>query len=195
MRCDRLWSELKAIPRRTSWPERIAVGLLWALTLAVLVAMWGMSIPRLEALAHAPILDLVPRPTVAAVEAYVNALGDPGRGFYDRVQLRLDGIFPFLYGVTLAHLLWLVLRFAGAGPRVAAAVAIAVVAPTVGFDLAENHGIAALLLSPPGRIDPAVAAATAAFTEAKWLSARLATAFAGVAFVAALRQLCRARAR
>lgn len=193
MRCDRLWREGIAAWRRTTVAERLALALLWALTLTVLVAMWGVSIPRLEALAEAPILDLLPRPTVGEIDAYFEKLGGLGRGFYFWVQLRLDGVFPLLYGVTLTHLLWLVLRFAGMGPRVAVVVAVAVVAPTMVFDLLENHGIAALLLSPPGRIDPVVVAATAAYTQAKWLSAQLAGAFAGIALAVVLRKHCGTR--
>ena len=106
----------------------------------------------------------------------LTALGEPGRDFYARVQLRLDMVYPALYALSRALLLWWLTapgRIAGRSWPVAVR-AILLVPPVMAavFDYRENAAIAAMLASGPG-LDPGVAAAASLMTQVKSMAGLL----------------------
>ena len=167
--------------------RRTLLTALYASTLVVTAVMWLVSIPHLATYTALPILDVRTEAYgLADAQKYLDALHDGGAAAYLGVQLRLDGVFPFLYGASLSHLLSLVLARAGLAPRWALAVAVLVVAPTCVLDLMENDAIAPLLKAGAANATEAQAAAASVATLAKWRAAKLAVTFALAALALAL---------
>ena len=112
----------------------------------------------------------------AQARALLDALGDAGRDFYARVQLRVDTIYPASYALSRALVLWwvtepgrlraapipIMLRVLLLCPSLAAA----------GFDYAENVFIGRMLAAGPA-IDSAVIESASQMTQVKSLISSL----------------------
>lgn len=162
-------------------------------TIVLFAVMNFVTLPRLSAMAAGATpfdLRLTGYDRDAAL-ALLKALGSEGRAEYLRVQLRLDDAFAVFYAVTLSLALAEILGRAGLGRFLAFTLALLIVLPTAGFDIAENTAIAEMLRRPPDTVD-AVAVATASFrTTAKWAFAGLGIAVALIGILLANRRIDR----
>lgn len=150
-------------------------------TIVLFAVLQFVTIPRLTAMAGGATpfdLRLLGYDRGAAL-SLLKALGPEGRAEYLRVHLRLDDAFAPLYAVSASLALAEILGRAGLGRFLAFVVAILVVVPMAGFDIAENTAIAEMMRRPPDTIDAAAVAVASFRTTAKW-------AFAGVGIVVAL---------
>ncbi|MBI4184053.1 MAG: hypothetical protein HY521_08670 [Proteobacteria bacterium] len=178
-------------------PSRFPSGWLVAAVLVASIALWAVMV--LGPLAHLRALagGLAPfdlRPFgygPAEAEALLVALGEDGRSFYARVQLRLDAVYPASYALSRGLLLlWLTAPGRISGPAIGAVGRWALLALpliTAGFDYAENASLAAMLAAGPAAASGLVAAASAA-TQVKSLAGALTEAavviLAGIALLA-----------
>jgi hypothetical protein len=116
-----------------------------------------LSVPYMKSLAGgAPILDMRPGYTPAAVYQLFDALGAVGRSAYLKLLWSLDVLLPALFGLFLSAAMrrgalrkWSWVPFVGSA-----------------FDYAENIAITALLLQYPVQL-PALAYVAATFTVVK----------------------------
>ena len=150
--------------------------------LAVAIAYWAVmvfgTLAHLRALAGGlDAFDL--RPTGyghAEALQLLTALGETGRDFYARVQLRLDMTYPALYALSRALLLWWLTapgRIAGRTYPVAVrAIVLALPLTAAVFDYRENAAIAAMLASGPG-LDPGLTATASLMTQVKSIAGLL----------------------
>ena len=149
------------------------------LSLVVLVIVFNrlLFLPRTARLVdlsgiQEPIIDVLFSYSPQAVYAIVAGLGDQGRQIYIVTQLTVDLVFPILYSLLLALLIFTIFRkaFAGAG-----FLQKAIWLPLIGalFDYGENFGIVAMLVAHPNQ--PALLAqVTSLFSSAKWVTLLLA---------------------
>ncbi len=154
-------------------------------TLAVLAAMWGWSIPALDALSGgAPILDArLTGYDFDTARALLDALGEEGRALYLGRQQALDTIFPALLA---ASLILTGRRLLGARGALGVMLAALIYA---GFDYSENATIARMLAAGPEALSPALVAAASRLTVAKFASLAVALALLGLGAVRGLGNL------
>lgn len=110
--------------------------------------------------------------STAQARTLLDALGDGGRDFYARVQLRLDEIYPATYALSRGLVMW---WFTSSGRLRAAPIPmylrVVLLAPSVftaGFDYAENVQIGRMLAAGPG-VDSAVIEMASRMTQLKSL--------------------------
>lgn len=167
----------------------LAVTAVFAATVVVFAVMHLLTFPHLAEIAGSRPFDtrFLGYDRAAAV-AFLKALGPIGRGEYLQVQLALDTVFPFLYGVSLSLILAEIFGRAGLSARLAFLAAILVVAPTAALDLAENAAIAEMLRRPPDAVGAELVAAASLRTTLKWAAALAGLAIAGLALLVAWRR-------
>ena len=128
---------------------------------------------------------------VGQARVLLDALGDAGRDFYTRVQLRLDAVYPATYALSRGLLLWWLtergrLRAEGVVLPLRVMLLILPLA-AAGFDYAENVQIGRMLAAGP-TIDSAVIEAASRMTLLKSLfSSATETCVVVLAVVAGLR--------
>ncbi len=144
-------------------------------TLAVLVAMWGWSIPAIEAAGSGGLLfdARVFGYDREAAAALLEALGTRGRALYLGRQQALDTAFPALLALSL---ILLARRWLAPGPALALA-GLAVVYAVL--DYGENALVARLLRAGTALPDPGLVAMASRLTMAKY--AALTLTLAGLA--------------
>lgn len=110
------------------------------------------------------------------VRALVTALGEGGRAFYADVQLRLDSVYPALYALSRALLIWwLTMPGRIAGRDAALPLRLALMAMPVlaaALDYWENASIAAILAAGDAADRVTIGSASIA-TETKSLTVTL----------------------
>ncbi len=131
----------------------------WALALFLLTFCFsGLVFPwvaeQIDARAGQDVTALDITPGFSPDEAYqvLEAMGEEGRAFYQKVELTLDVVYPVTYGLFTVVLLGLLLRSLFPGLlawRKLAALGFLGAA----FDLIENFGIAAYISIFPERAD------------------------------------------
>lgn len=132
---------------------------LFLITNLVYVAMLAVTIPKVASYADGlRILDMMPTGyDLAYVKQLFDALGTEGRNSYLFLQLPLDMIYPFLFGLSycllLAYLLRKLNKFQGVFMYCCWLPVFAAIA-----DYAENMGILNLLLGYPHISETAVRA-------------------------------------
>ncbi|MFO1183978.1 MAG: hypothetical protein U1E56_04250 [Bauldia sp.] len=149
----------------------LAVLAVFLVSAAVWAAMAFGTLAHLRRLAGglAP-LDLQPfgyRP--ADVNALLTALGEEGRRFYADVQLRIDAVYPALYALSRALLIWWLTEPGRLGRDAALPLRLALLAAPLigaGLDYVENSAIAAILAAPMP-VDRVTVGAAALATEMK----------------------------
>ncbi len=128
--------------------------------------------------------------------ALLDALGNRGRAYYAKVQLKLDAIFPAAYAIAGAlALLWLAApgRVARNGFSLALKVAlVALPTATAILDWSENASIARLLVDWPN-VSAELVARTSRFTTLKSLAALISETAIIALFAAHLWRRLRAR--
>ncbi len=133
----------------------------WVLAIMLLsIALWAVMV--FGTLAHLRRLagGLDPfdvRPfgySVGDARVLLDALGEAGRDFYARVQLRLDAIYPASYALARGMLLWWLTaqgRLRAAPIALPLRVMLLILpAATAAFDYAENIQIGRMLAAGPG---------------------------------------------
>jgi hypothetical protein len=126
----------------------------------------------------------------AEAQAFLAALSQIGRDYYNNVQLPIDTLYPATYAMSRALLLgWVTAPGRTANrplPFPARLALIALPFIAAAFDYLENHGIATMLASWP-RLDPDQVAWTSFWTQAKSLAGLLSETtclvLVGIAFV------------
>ena len=162
--------------------SRFPSGRLVIVVLILSIALWAAmvlgTLARVQALAGGLTpFDLRPFGyDHADAVKLLTALGEQGRDFYARVQLRLDAVYPALYAISRALAIWWLTqpgRIAGRtvplGLRVALLIAPAL---TMVFDYRENAGIAAMLAAGAAA-DAGLVAAASLTTQIKSLAGTL----------------------
>ncbi|MER2605937.1 MAG: hypothetical protein ABTQ29_08920 [Siculibacillus sp.] len=167
----------------------LSITALFTATVVVFAVMQLITLPRLAELAEARPFDtrFFGYDRASAV-AFLKALGPGGRAEYLWIQLRLDNVFPVLYGLSLSLLLADVLGRAGLATRWAFLLAFCVVLPTAALDLAENATIAEMLRRPPDAVGVELVARASLHTTLKWASAAFGFAVAALALILAARR-------
>jgi len=113
----------------------------------------------------------------AAALAFLKALGPDGRAFYLDVQLRIDALFPGLFGLVTGIALWWLYAEKSVPMRVAI-----LVLPALGaaFDYLENARIAAMLRAVNPAPDLVAAASQATVLKFLFVGATIALVLVGV---------------
>jgi hypothetical protein len=153
-------------------------GRLVLVILTASIALWAVMIFGTLAHLHQMAGGLDPfdvRPfgyDVAQARALLEALGDEGRDFYARVQLRFDTFYPASYALARALVLWWAtadgrLRKATI-PIIARVLLVCPALAAAGFDYAENALIGRMLAAGPS-VDPAIVEAASRMTVVKSL--------------------------
>jgi hypothetical protein len=128
---------------------------------------------------------------VGAARVLLDALGDAGRDFYARVQLRIDAVYPATYALSRGLLLWWLterdrLR-AGRVPIAMRVLLLALPIAAAAFDYAENLQISRMLAAGSG-VDSAVIETASQMTLLKSLiSSATETCVVVLAVIAGLR--------
>jgi hypothetical protein len=156
------------------WASLLMGGALYAVMI-----VWSLPFVQMQAGGLVP-FDLRPGGyTAEEARVFVERLSADGKSFYLNVQHRLDFFYPILLAVTLGTGMVLL-----APPRWHARrwYFLALAAPGMFFDLAENHYVATMLRAPNGTFDLPAAESASAATLAKSVT----TTVAMIAFLALL---------